>query len=474
MLSSEKLLSILVPLYNEEDYVGVVLERVLAAPLPDGVRSEVIVVDDGSRDSSTDVVEAVAQRHPGRIRLIRHDRNQGKGAAIRTAIQHATGEFAIIQDADLEYDPRDYPKLLQPLVDEKCDAVFGSRFVVAGERKVLYFWHSLANGILTTLCNMFADVNLTDMETCYKAFRLALVKSIPLRSNRFGIEPELTIKLAQRQASIIEVPINYYGRTYAEGKKIGLKDAIQAVLIILRYGLTRDIYTDNGAAILDTLAQTPRFNKWMADTIRPYVGQRVLELGAGIGNLSMQLATRRKTYLATDYDHEHLARLGTRFRFRPNFYTQKVDLESQDDFDAIEHTVDTVVCLNVLEHVKDDAAGLRHMFQVLDPGGRAIILVPEGMGVYGSLDVVLGHHRRYSEAELSEKVRQAGFQLETILRFNRITRPAWFVNGRIFRKETFSRFQLWVFDHMVWLWKRLDRMLPWNPVSIIAVARKPE
>jgi glycosyltransferase involved in cell wall biosynthesis len=289
-----KLLSILIPLYNEEDYIGVVLERVLHAPLPDGLHSEIIVVDDGSKDCSAAAVEALAPRYPGRIRLIRHDRNQGKGAAIRTAIEHAAGDFAIIQDADLEYDPHDYPKLLQPLVDEKCDAVFGSRFVVAGERKVLYFWHALANHFLTTLCNMFADVNLTDMETCYKAFRLALVRSIPLRSNRFGIEPELTIKLAQRQASIIEVPVSYYGRTYAEGKKIGLKDALQAVTVILRYGLTRDIYRDNGARILDTLAATPRFNKWMADTFRPYLGSRVLELGAVIGNLSMQLSSRRK------------------------------------------------------------------------------------------------------------------------------------------------------------------------------------
>jgi 2-polyprenyl-3-methyl-5-hydroxy-6-metoxy-1,4-benzoquinol methylase len=246
------------------------------------------------------------------------------------------------------------------------------------------------------------------------------------------------------------------------------------VLIILRYGLGRDIYRDNGARILDTLAQTPRFNKWMADTIRPYVGSRVLELGAGIGNLSMQLASSRKLYLASDIDEEHLARLGTRFRFRPNFKIRKIDLENQDDFDAIEDPVNTIVCLNVLEHVKDHDAGLRHMFQVLDPGGRAIVLVPQGMGVYGTLDTVLGHYRRYTEAELTERVRHAGFELEHMLRFNRVTRPAWFFNGRILKRETFSRFQLWVFDRMVWLWKALDKVLPWNPVSIIAIARKPE
>ncbi|MDZ4797786.1 MAG: glycosyltransferase [Bryobacteraceae bacterium] len=474
MSSTEKLLSILIPLYNEEEYVGVVLERVLHAPIPVGLRSEIIIVDDGSKDASTEVVEAVAARYPGRIHLVRHKVNQGKGAAIRTAIEHATGEFAIIQDADLEYDPNDYPRLLQPLVDERCDAVFGSRFVVAGERKVLYFWHALANGILTTLCNMFADVNLTDMETCYKAFRLALVKSIPLRSNRFGIEPELTIKLAQRQASIIEVPISYYGRTYAEGKKIGLKDAIQALGIILRYGLSRDVYRDNGAAILDALAQTPKFNKWMASVIQPFLGHQVLELGAGIGNLAMHLARHRKVYIASDYDEEHLARLGTRFRFRPNLRIRKVDIELATDFDAIDTPVDTVVCLNVLEHIRDDANGLRNIFNVLDAGGRAIILVPQGMGVYGSLDKVLGHYRRYTEQELQTRVEAAGFRLEHMLRFNRVTRPAWYFNGRILHRERLSRFQLYVFDNLVWLWKKLDTLLPWNPVSIIAVARKPE
>ena len=469
-----RLLSVLIPLYNEEEYIGVLLERVLSAPLPEGLESELIVVDDASQDGSVEAVEVVASLYPGRIRLIRHDRNQGKGAAIRTAIQHATGEFAIIQDADLEYDPNEYLKLLQPLVDKRADAVYGSRFVVAGERRVLYFWHALANSLLTTMCNMFADVNLTDMETCYKAFRLSLVKSIPLRSNRFGIEPELTIKLAQRQASIFELPISYYGRTYAEGKKIGFKDAVQAFFVILRYGLTRDIYADNGAAILDSLAQTPHFNRWMAGTVGPFLGKRVLELGSGIGNLTMHLSRGRRLYIASDIDAEHISRLRTRFQYRPNLRIRVCDLENTDHFEQIDDGLDSVVCLNVLEHVKDDMLGLRNIHRVLQPGGRAVILVPQGMSVYGTLDKVLGHWRRYTEEELRTKMESSGFRVERILRFNRVTRPAWFFNGRILKRETFSRFQLWVFDHMVWLWKKLDSVLPWGPISIIAVGVKTE
>jgi glycosyltransferase involved in cell wall biosynthesis len=467
------LLSVLMPLYNEEDYVGVILERVIHAPLPAGLNLEIVVVDDGSTDASVETVNEIASRYPGLIRLVLHEHNRGKGAAVRTAIQHASGDFAIIQDSDLEYDPAEYAKLLQPLLDGKADAVFGSRFLTGGERRVLYYWHALANRMLTTLCNMAADVNLTDMETCYKAFRLSLMKSIPLKSERFGIEPEMTIKLAQRQACIYEMPISYHGRTYAEGKKIGLKDAIQAVFVILRYGLRRDVYADPDKAILDSLADTPRFNRWLADTIRPFTGERILEIGAGIGNLTQHLCRGKKLYVVTDIDPEHLARLRNRFQYRPSLHILPCHLEVPEDFETLRESVDTVVCLNVVEHVEDDAAALRHIHQALCPGGRAIILVPEGPSLYGSLDKVLGHFRRYTEPELRQKMEAAGFHVEQILQFNRITRPGWFMNGRLLGRKSFDRLQLWFFDRMVWLFRRSDRWLPWKPLSIIAIGRKP-
>ena len=471
-MASPNLVSVLIPLYNEEEFVATIIHRVMKAPLPAGFQSEIVVVDDGSTDGSTAVVEELSAASSGRIRLIKHERNRGKGAAVRTAIEYATGEYCIIQDADLEYDPNEYGKLLQPLVDGRADAVYGSRFMVAGERRVLYFWHSLANWMLTTLSNIVSDLNLTDMETCYKAVRSSLLKSIPLRSDRFGIEPEITIKLAQRQASIYELPVSYHGRTYAEGKKIGFKDAVQAVLIILRYGFTRDIYLDPGARILDVLANTPRFNRWMGDVIRPYVGSRVLEIGAGIGNLTRQLAARRKLYIASDLDDEHLARLRTRFSHRPTLRIEHCDLTKPADFAAFAGQVDTVICLNVVEHVKDDLLALRNISSALQPGGRAIILVPQGQSIYGSLDVVLGHFRRYSEDDLRSKMEKAGFRVERMIKFNRVTRPGWYVNGRILHKTSFGRFQLYVFDRLVWLWRRIDRFLPWNPVSIIAIGLK--
>src|SRR5438128_8345369 len=225
-------LSILVPLYNEEEFIGPLLQRVLDAPLPDGMDREIIVVDDGSTDGSAEIAEELARCHPDCIRVLRHEGNQGKGAAIRTAVDQARGDFCVLQDADLEYDPREYRHLLKPLLEGNADVVYGSRFMIVGERRVLYFWHSVANRFLTLLTNSVADLNLTDMETGYKAFRTSLLKSIPIRRIRFGIEPELTIKLARRQVRIYETPISYHGRTYEEGKKIGFKDALEAIYVI--------------------------------------------------------------------------------------------------------------------------------------------------------------------------------------------------------------------------------------------------
>jgi SAM-dependent methyltransferase len=464
-------LSILIPVYNEEEFVAAAIQRVLKVDFGPGVEVEIVAVDDGSTDGSTDVLQSLQSELAGRLVVVTHERNRGKGAAIRSAIEHATGEFAVIQDSDLEYNPQDLPRLLRPLLEGRADAVYGSRFLISGERRVMYFWHSLANHLLTTVCNMVADLNLTDVETGYKAFRLSLVRSIPLRSNTFGLEPELTIKLAQRGSALYEVPISYHGRTYAEGKKIGFRDAIEALLVILYYGLRRDIYQDHGARILDSLAQTPRFNRWLADTIQPYVGTHVLEIGAGIGNLSQFLAARRKSYTASDIDEEHLARLRVRFTHRPNMSLMHCDLSAPADFQPLQGRADTVICLNVLEHIEDDGVGLRNIARALMPGGTAIVLVPQDQAIYGTLDKVLGHYRRYSDPELRKKMEAAGLHVERVLHFNRVTRPGWWFNGRVLQRKHFSRFQLWVFDRMVWLWRRIDRTLPWPSVSIIAIAR---
>ena len=225
------LLSVVVPVYNEAATVARAVRRVRSVP----IRCEVIAVDDGSTDGTREILAQL--RAEGAIdSLVLHEHNRGKGAAVRTGIGHAAGDLIVIQDADLEYDPHDLPRLMQPLLDGRADAVFGSRFLGA-ERRVLYFWHRVGNGLLTLLSNMFTNVNLTDMETCYKMVRADLMKSLPLRCDRFGIEPELTARLAQAQARIYEVPVSYDGRRYAEGKKIGWKDGVAALWHIARANL---------------------------------------------------------------------------------------------------------------------------------------------------------------------------------------------------------------------------------------------
>jgi glycosyltransferase involved in cell wall biosynthesis len=222
---------VIVPVYNEQATVAQLVRRVRSVPL----RCEIIAVDDASRDGSGAILAALAV--DGVIDVVRtHPRNRGKGAALRTGIGAATGDVIVVQDADLEYDPAELPRLLRPIADGRADAVYGSRFL-GGEHRVLYFWHSVGNKLLTLMSNMLTDLNLTDMETCYKLVRAPLMKSLVLTSERFGFEPEITARLAQAGARIWEMPISYAGRTYAEGKKIGWRDGVAAIAHILRYNL---------------------------------------------------------------------------------------------------------------------------------------------------------------------------------------------------------------------------------------------
>ncbi|MGC2449946.1 MAG: glycosyltransferase family 2 protein [Candidatus Sulfotelmatobacter sp.] len=225
-------LSVVMPVYNEQATLRYVVERVLSV----GLEIELLCVDDGSTDGSSQILADLQKQSPT-MRVLVQPRNMGKGAALRRGIQEASGDYVIIQDADLEYDPNEYSRLLEPLETGQADVVYGSRFLGAGPHRVLYFWHFVGNWLLTLLSNMITNLNMSDMETCYKVFRREVIQAIPIEEDRFGFEPEITVKIAKRQLRVYEIGISYWGRTYAEGKKIGWRDGFRALWCLAKYGL---------------------------------------------------------------------------------------------------------------------------------------------------------------------------------------------------------------------------------------------
>src|SRR5215813_882188 len=338
-----RLLSVLVPAYNEVGTIRALLDRVRAVP----IRKEIIVVDDCSTDGTRAEIEAYRRETPdtpeNRLVVVFHEQNAGKGAAVRTAVSRVTGDIALIQDADLEYDPMEYPRLLQPILDDYADVVFGSRFS-GGPRRVLFFWHTVANRLLTLLSNMCTNLNLTDMETCYKVFKADVLKRIPIRSDRFGLEPELTAKVAHLRCRVYEVPISYHGRGYAEGKKIGWKDAFSAVWTILQFRFRPDIgREDAGYTTLRRVQVLRRYNAFLWEQLKPFVGQRVLEVGSGTGLLTAYLASRQRV-LATELDPEYVALLERTYAGRPNIEVRRLDLSQLATAGLAPGSFDTVIC----------------------------------------------------------------------------------------------------------------------------------
>jgi glycosyltransferase involved in cell wall biosynthesis len=465
-------LSILIPVYNERSVVEKSLSLVLAAPLPEDMERELVIVDDCSTDGTSAILQRIAEQDP-RIRLFRQEVNQGKGAAVRTAIQHARGDFCLVQDADLEYDPADYIKLLQPLLEGHADAVFGSRYMAGVQTRVLPFWHSVLNKGLTLLSNMFSNINVTDMETCYKVFRTDLLKSIPIRSNRFGFEPEITMKCAKRKLRIYEVPISYHGRTYEEGKKIGWKDGIKALGVILYFWLVDDLYTPTyGRGTLNNLTGTPQYVSWVTRIVRPHLGDTVLEIGAGLGNLTGRLMGRKLEYVAGEADPLYLHVLRNRFLRTPNVTVCQLNPGDPADYAPWKHLFDSALCINMLELANDPQRVVAMLGDCLKPKGNLIVLVPRGKELFCALDKALGHKRRFSEAELAQLLRSAGFEIEKLYQLNKIGALSWWIFGKLLGRKRIGRVTLKLFDKTVWFWRRVDRLLPWGGLSLVAVAHR--
>ncbi len=456
------------PVYNEARTLKTIVARVLASPV--GVPIELVCVDDGSRDRSVEILESLAAADP-RVRVFRQPVNKGKGAAIRRAIAEMRGDVAIIQDSDLEYDPNDYPALIAPILEGKADAVFGSRFASASQRKILLYWHGVANRFLTWMTNILNDINLTDMETCYKAVRGDILRQTPLHSDRFGIEPELTTRLAQWRLRLYEVPISYHGRTVAEGKNIGWKDAVSAVWCLLKYKFIDDRFTTHdGYYVLQSMRRARGLNRWILDQFRAYLGQRVVEAGCGIGNFT-ELLLDRERLICLDNDPLYIEMIKWRLGHLENLRALRFDLSDTVAYAALKpERVDTIICLNVLEHIAPDEAVLRAYYDLLEAGGHAIILVPAHPSLYGPCDAAIGHERRYTQPELHTKMQRAGFEVVSMQEFNRLGVPGWWLNKKLGRRDLNPR-QMRLFEAMLPLAKLAEAMKLGPGLSLIGVGR---
>jgi glycosyltransferase involved in cell wall biosynthesis len=461
-----KKLSVLMPVYNESRTLETIVDRVLASPVDLDI--ELVCVDDHSTDHSLELLTKLALRDD-RIRVIAQPVNMGKGKAIRTAIEHMTGDIAIVQDADLEYDPSEYPVVLQPILDGNADAVYGSRFASSPQRRVLFFWHALGNRLLTLLSNMANDLNLTDVETCYKAIRADVLKSLRLTSDRFGFEPEVTARLAQWGARIYEVPISYHGRSYAEGKNIGWRDGVEALWLILKFRFLDTRATNvRSLATRQSVARAPRFRRWLLGCFGDCLGQRVIEFDAGPGHTTSHLLDR-ETLVVTDSDRLHVETLHRRFGHMQNVSVVHVDDPAQL---AAERHMDTALLLDGLQRSEDPKGLLAAVAGCLDSGGHVLIQVPQGVDLYGETDRGVGHIQRFERTELEDVIRATGLEIVEIRDFNRLGHYAWKAH-HAFGSETITAMEARLFDLFVPVAKRLDPILSAHGLSLLAVVRVP-
>ena len=482
-------LSVVVPFYNELRTLPAVIDRLLAVDFAAlGLETEFVFVDDGSTDAGRSLLDPPPRDD---VRLLVHPRNRGKGVAVRTGLQAATGDVLCIQDADLEYDPRDLPALLRPILDGEYQVVYGSRF--KGSAAGLYYTHRVANRLLNLMVNVAFNRYLSDVYTGYKAFTREALDGLRLTARTFTVEMELTSHFLRKGLVIYEVPISYRARTYAEGKKIHFKDGFLATGAVLRYRL-RPAPPRSGPAAhgapdapgpawgveggptvhtlgLEDLAAAGRYRRYLRDLLAPWLGDAVLEVGAGLGNFSAELLGRGRLVLA-DPDPVCVRALDQRFGHRPEVEV----LPAGDPLRLkVEPPVDTVVAVNLLERCEDDVAALRALAAAAVPGGRVLLLVPGYPRLAGAFDRALGHRRRYTPATLRAAVEAAGLRCELARPVNLLGGLAWWAAVRVAGQARPTPTLVGLYDRLVVPAERLleRRVTPAFGQSVLAVARVP-
>jgi len=457
-------LSVVIPVYNEINTFLELLRRVRAVPL----EKEIIIVDDGSTDGTREVLKKVKGKN---IKVFFNKENRGKGFSIRKGFKEATGDLVIIQDADLEYYPDEYPHLIERIIQGKADVVYGTRF--GGTRRAFNFYHSIGNKFLNLIANFLYNTNLTDFMTCYKVFKKSALKSLNLRADGFGIEAEITAQLFKKGFRVYEVPISYDGRDFGEGKKIvWWKDFFRCVYWLLKCRLESD---DVGKDTLRRMRLMRNNNHWLFEKIKPFLGETILEVGSGMGTFSFLLSSLgKKLVILSDIREDYLANLKKKFSAHPRIKVRYFDLSSGEKGNQKNERIETVVCLNVLEHIEDDERALKNLARILAGNGRLILLVPAIKELFGQLDKELGHYRRYRRKELTALLKKAGFKkIEKIEFHNFLGGIGWWVNSRLLKKKIMSEFQIGFFDSWIPLLAKIEkRFEPIFGLSLFVVARK--
>ena len=476
-MSAHAPLTVVMPVFNEESTIATSIARVLEQDFI----NTVVVVNDGSSDGTRAILDELQD---ARILVIHHEVNQGKGAALRTGFRHAGGPYVGIQDADLEYDPRELRKLIAPLDDGDADVVYGSRFLSGEARRVLFFWHSMGNQALTMLSNAATNLNLSDMETCYKVFRKSVLDQIVIEEDRFGFEPEITIKVAALGVRIYEVGISYHGRGYEEGKKIGWRDGVRAVVCIGKYTVQERRISRRRRklsaqpppslqASLESLETADNYYEWIWGSIDKFVGTNVLEIGAGSGTFTAKVKGFGRHVTAIEPDDEICSSLETRYNSDPDVTIFHGMLEDYPI--GAREPFDTVIMVNVLEHIDDERKILESIKRVTSPGASVIVWVPAHEVLYSPFDRAVGHFRRYSKNRLKALCNATGLEISELQFFNLPGAIAWFLVAGLARQHPTAGSLTAIYDK--WAVPKLrdfegERTMPFGQ-SLLLVARTP-
>ena len=466
------------PVFNEAGTIQEAIRRILDLDFV----TELVVVDDASTDETVSLLHSISD---DRVVLLRHTHNQGKGAALRTGLRRSTGEVLAIQDADLEYDPRELENLLAPIHQGHADVVYGSRFSGSHTRRVLFFWHSVGNRILTLASNALTNLNLTDMETCYKVFTREVLDSLVIEEDRFGFEPEFTVKVATRGFRIYEVGISYFGRSYDEGKKIGWRDGVEAFRCLAKYSLRERRRAERAKTLgpvpmtnelqssLNELSQADNYYTWIAKELGDSLSGHVLELGAGSGTFTQFIARSADSVDASEPDEIEFERLS---RVAAATVNMRPILGTLDEVKASDPShYDNAVLINVLEHIHDDRGTLEGLRSIVRPGGSIAVWVPAHEVLYSRFDNEVGHYRRYSKSELRAVALSAGLRIDRLQHMNALGAVAWGIIATLGRQRPSAggRAEFWdrkIVPNIAAIEARSP--MPWGQ-SLLLIARVP-